>query len=98
MTRVLISLALSLPYRARDFWSSAPVASLTFFFAVASSSYKVISFVKASTSSGLIFFFQAEDGIRDAQESRGLGDVYKRQETDRSLVEIFGSRLSIAFD
>ena len=31
---------------------------------------------------GLIFhsfFFQAEDGIRDAQESRGLGDVYKRQ-------------------
>ena len=27
----------------------------------------------------IIFFFQAEDGIRDAQESRGLGDVYKRQ-------------------
>ena len=27
----------------------------------------------------LVFFFQAEDGIRDAQESRGLGDVYKRQ-------------------
>ena len=27
-----------------------------------------------------ICFFQAEDGIRDAQESRGLGDVYKRQE------------------
>ena len=27
----------------------------------------------------LCFFFQAEDGIRDAQESRGLGDVYKRQ-------------------
>ena len=25
------------------------------------------------------FLFQAEDGIRDAQESRGLGDVYKRQ-------------------
>ena len=24
-------------------------------------------------------FFQAEDGIRYAQESRGLGDVYKRQ-------------------
>ena len=24
-------------------------------------------------------FFQAEDGIRVAQESRGLGDVYKRQ-------------------
>ena len=28
------------------------------------------------------FFFQAEDGIRDAQESRGLGDVYKRQFMD----------------
>ena len=28
---------------------------------------------------GGVFFFQAEDGIRDAQESRGLGDVYKRQ-------------------
>eukprot|EP00658_Telonema_sp_P-2_P075457 TRINITY_DN65004_c0_g1_i1.p1 TRINITY_DN65004_c0_g1~~TRINITY_DN65004_c0_g1_i1.p1 ORF type:complete len:118 (-),score=37.24 TRINITY_DN65004_c0_g1_i1:94-447(-) len=27
----------------------------------------------------MFFFFQAEDGIRDAQESRGLGDVYKRQ-------------------
>ena len=26
-----------------------------------------------------IFFFRAEDGIRVAQESRGLGDVYKRQ-------------------
>ena len=26
------------------------------------------------------FFFQAEDAIRDAQESRGLGDVYKRQQ------------------
>mgnify|MGYP007068950269 CR=1 FL=1 len=26
------------------------------------------------------FFVQAEDGIRDAQKSRGLGDVYKRQE------------------
>ena len=25
------------------------------------------------------FFFKAEDGIRGAQESRGLGDVYKRQ-------------------
>ena len=26
-----------------------------------------------------IFFFQAEDGIRDQPRSRGLGDVYKRQ-------------------
>ena len=27
----------------------------------------------------MIFFFQAEDGIRDLRMSRGLGDVYKRQ-------------------
>ena len=26
-----------------------------------------------------VFFFQAEDGIRDLVRSRGLGDVYKRQ-------------------
>ncbi len=26
------------------------------------------------------FFFQAEDGIRDCLLSRGLGDVYKRQD------------------
>ena len=29
------------------------------------------------------FFFQAEDGIRDLVRSRGLGDVYKRQEQIR---------------
>src|SRR5674536_385270 len=29
--------------------------------------------------SGVSWAWQAEDGIRDAQESRGLGDVYKRQ-------------------
>ncbi len=28
----------------------------------------------------VIFFFQAEDGIRDVERSRGLGDVYKRQD------------------
>ena len=28
------------------------------------------------------FFFQAEDGIRDLVRSRGLGDVYKRQDRD----------------
>eukprot|EP00831_Metopus_contortus_P023883 TRINITY_DN20967_c0_g1_i1.p2 TRINITY_DN20967_c0_g1~~TRINITY_DN20967_c0_g1_i1.p2 ORF type:complete len:159 (+),score=35.78 TRINITY_DN20967_c0_g1_i1:42-518(+) len=27
----------------------------------------------------ILFFFQAEDGIRDVERSRGLGDVYKRQ-------------------
>ena len=29
-----------------------------------------------------MFFFQAEDGIRDLVRSRGLGDVYKRQRYD----------------
>ena len=28
----------------------------------------------------IFFFFQAEDGIRDLVRSRGLGDVYKRQD------------------
>ena len=31
----------------------------------------------------MIFFFQAEDGIRDLVRSRGLGDVYKRQLLDQ---------------
>ena len=30
-----------------------------------------------------LFFFQAEDGIRDLVRSRGLGDVYKRQRPAR---------------
>ena len=29
-------------------------------------------------------FFQAEDGIRDLVRSRGLGDVYKRQQGGRA--------------
>ena len=32
-----------------------------------------------------IFFFQAEDGIRDLVRSRGLGDVYKRQLLNEAL-------------
>ena len=39
-----------------------------------------------------LFFFQAEDGIRDLVRSRGLGDVYKRQVMDarfRSAVRRF---------
>ena len=34
-----------------------------------------------------VFFFQAEDGIRDLVRSRGLGDVYKRQ-ADTELVVV----------
>ena len=30
----------------------------------------------------IVFFFQAEDGIRYLVRSRGLGDVYKRQGRD----------------
>ena len=41
----------------------------------------------------MCFFFQAEDGIRDAQESRGLGDVYKRQPQEvASRIESFLQR------
>src|SRR5678816_2214745 len=41
------------------------------------------------------FFFQAEDGIRDAQESRGLGDVYKRQSLDN--LSLMALTLSVGF-
>ena len=34
-----------------------------------------------------VFFFQAEDGIRDLVRSRGLGDVYKRQTQRRGGAE-----------
>ncbi len=34
---------------------------------------------------GCFFFFQAEDGKRDAQESRGLGDVDKEQTRQRRV-------------
>eukprot|EP00658_Telonema_sp_P-2_P064725 TRINITY_DN5393_c0_g1_i5.p1 TRINITY_DN5393_c0_g1~~TRINITY_DN5393_c0_g1_i5.p1 ORF type:complete len:587 (+),score=189.37 TRINITY_DN5393_c0_g1_i5:97-1857(+) len=50
------------------------------------------------------FFFQAEDGIRDAQESRGLGDVYKRQCKDSiaqeylmdCVIQVFPDQMHIA--
>ena len=36
-----------------------------------------------------LFFFQAEDGIRDLVRSRGLGDVYKRQVvSDQSSISV----------
>ena len=35
----------------------------------------------------VLFFFQAEDGIRYLVRSRGLGDVYKRQQL---LLQRFG--------
>ena len=41
----------------------------------------LLSFVRMTDSCCcfIVFFFQAEDGIRDLVRSRGLGDVYKRQ-------------------
>ena len=36
----------------------------------------------------MIFFFQAEDGIRYLVRSRGLGDVYKRQAQDVEIIQI----------
>ena len=36
--------------------------------------------MRIDTADSVVFFFQAEDGIRDLVRSRGLGDVYKRQE------------------
>ena len=34
----------------------------------------------------VLFFFQAEDGIRDLVRSRGLGDVYKRQGLEQNCL------------
>ena len=43
-----------------------------------------------------IFFFQAEDGIRDLVRSRGLGDVYKRQPLYRAVALTEMNRLAVA--
>ena len=42
-----------------------------------------LSLSSSYTNDGCVFF-QAEDGIRDLVRSRGLGDVYKRQENGPS--------------
>ena len=42
----------------------------------------------------MVFFFQAEDGIRDLVRSRGLGDVYKRQEYDKCIAK-YGDTFNI---
>ena len=48
-----------------------------------------------------VFFFQAEDGIRDLVRSRGLGDVYKRQYLNlflfNMLILVLGSNLIVMF-
>ena len=40
----------------------------------------------------VLFFFQAEDGIRDLVRSRGLGDVYKRQPLGHAVRDNTGFR------
>ena len=40
----------------------------------------------------LQFFFQAEDGMRDLVLSRGLGDVYKRQDQWRPFTQPYPRR------
>ena len=61
-------------------WALAHIlVLLSFFFMVALCNRETIYIFMLWFVLPSSFFFQAEDGIRDAQESRGLGDVYKRQ-------------------
>ncbi len=48
------------------------------FYALVNIEYINVTLLIISVS--FFFFFQAEDGIRDQPRSRGLGDVYKRQD------------------
>mgnify|MGYP003692270405 CR=1 FL=1 len=45
------------------------------------------------TRGGAELFFQAEDGIRDVERSRGLGDVYKRQAPSLVLIKRSGQKI-----
>ena len=54
------------------FLASVQALGIDLFICRASSEINIVSM-------GVLFFFQAEDGIRDSVASRGLGDVYKRQ-------------------
>ena len=44
----------------------------------------------------IFFFFQAEDGIRDLVRSRGLGDVYKRQELFGPTIAVVAEQIANA--
>ena len=52
-------------------------------------------FLVPMSASG-VFFFQAEDGIRDLVRSRGLGDVYKRQVVRQEVRERVHARFAEA--
>ena len=45
-----------------------------------------------------VFFFQAEDGIRDAQECRGLGEVYKGQDQEKAVKVVFPEDMALLYD
>ena len=49
---------------------------------------QILPYVFFQAEEGMVFFFQAEDGIRDLVRSRGLGDVYKRQELTRQGISL----------
>ena len=44
----------------------------------------------------VVFFFQAEDGIRDLVRSRGLGDVYKRQARYSSKASVMPNAFKVS--
>ena len=48
---------------------------------------------KISSLEDQMMRLQAEDGIRDYQRSRGLGDVYKRQPIDLANSSCFSSMI-----
>ncbi|MHA6497896.1 hypothetical protein ACX3VG_14290 [Escherichia coli] len=56
--------------------------------------WKRVVILNSASMITLYTHFQAEDGIRDDVESRGLGDVYKRQTqhlTDKSKNQHYGN-------
>ena len=47
--------------------------------------FGVLFSIRSTLYTSCILFFQAEDGIRDLVRSRGLGDVYKRQNFETAI-------------
>ena len=54
-------------------------------------------YVRVVSCVGVLFFFQAEDGIRDLVRSRGLGDVYKRQAHGIGILPLHGQGALVEF-
>ena len=46
--------------------------------------------------SAAFFYAQAEDGIRDVERSRGLGDVYKRQSRFKRMIFFYRNSFRFA--